>query len=205
MSDVELKTAMASFGEIDASAMIEFDRCRETAATASIRLHHNGFARRTWLKPGSDLYKGNGRVRHERHRIDSGPFQTIYIESYQVNDKQDRSDEMDFDLGGNNHFDIKVFRNTGRHGEHKPMEVIRLADLPSTTGFDSGLLYNEQVKEACLREFLGFIAGDIEKSNLRSSIEDHALTVRMMSMMYEANAMKRQWITSAFEPAWGDA
>ena len=205
MSDIELKSAMKSFGEIDASSMIEFDRSGETITTASIRLHHNGFARRTWLEPGGDLYKGNGRVRHERHRIDSGPFQTIYIESYQASDKHDRSDEMDFELGGNNHFDILVFRNSGRNGQHKPMEVIRLADLPSTTGFDSGLLYNEQVKEACLREFLGFISGDISRSDLRSSIEDHAMTVRMMSMMYEANALRRQWVTSPFEPAWGEA
>ncbi len=205
LSDVELKSRMARFGEIDANAMIEFDRGQETIATASIRLHHNGFARRTWLEPGGDLYKGNGRVRHERHRIDNGPFQSIYIESYQANDKHDRSDEMDFELGGNNHFDILVFRNTGRNGHHRPMEVIRLADLPSTTGFDSGLLYNEQVKEACLREFLGFISGNISRSDLRSSIEDHALTVRMMSMMYEANALQRQWVTSPFEPAWGGA
>ncbi len=201
MSDGKLKRAMASFGEIDASAMIEFDRCGETVATASIRLHHNGFSRRTWLEPGRDLYKGNGRVRHERHRIDNGPLQTIYIESYQANDKHGHSDEMDFKLGGNNHFDILVFRNTGPSGSHKPMEVIRLADLPSTAGFDSGLLYNEQVKEACLREFLGFIAGDVGKSELRSSIEDHALTVRMMSMMYEANALRRQWVSYPFGPA----
>ncbi len=63
MSDFELKSAMSSFGEIDASAMIEFDRCEETVATASIRLHHKGFARRTWLEPGSDLYKVNARLR----------------------------------------------------------------------------------------------------------------------------------------------
>jgi predicted dehydrogenase len=203
LQDIELKAAMKSFGEIDASAMIEFDRKGETVATASIRLHHNGFARRTWLKPGSDLYKGNGRVRHERHRIDSGPFQTIYIESYQANDKHECSDEMDFELGGNNHFDIMVFRNTGRNGQHRPMDVTRLADLPSTAGFDSGLLYNEQVKEACLREFLGFISGDVARPELRSSIEDHALTVRMMSMMYEANAMRRTWVTAECPNAMG--
>jgi len=80
-----------------------------------------------------------------------------------------------------------------------------LADLPSTTDFDSGLLYNEQVKEACLREFLGFISGDVERSDLRSSIEDHALTVRMMSMMYEANSLRRQWVTCPFDTAWGGA
>jgi predicted dehydrogenase len=205
LNDGELKNQMAHFGEIDASAMIEFDRGQETIATASIRLHHNGFARRTWLEPGRDLYKGNGRVRHERHRIDCGPFQTIYIESYQAKDKHDRSGEMDFELGGNNHFDIMVFRNTGRSGQHQPMEVIRLADLPSTTGFDNGLLYNEQVKEACLREFLGFITGDVARSELRSSIEDHALTVRMMSMMYEANALRRQWVACPLDSEWGGA
>jgi len=196
MDDGELSDRMARFGEIDATSMIEFDRAGTTVAQASIRLHHNGFARRTWLSPGKDLYKGNGRVRHERHRIDSGPFQTIYIESYQANDKHDRSDAMDFELGGNNHFDVIVFRNTGWGSGHEPLTVTRLADLPTTAGFDSGLLYNEQVKEACLREFLGFIAGDIPRSDLRSSIEDHAMTVRLMSMMYEANAMRRQWVSA---------
>ena len=204
LSDVELAGRMNGYGEMDANSMIEFSRGNQTVATVSVRLHHNGFARRTWLRPGIDLYKGNGRVRHERHRIDSGPFQSIYIESYQANDKHDRNDEMDFELGGNNHFDIMVFRNTGWGCGHEPMTVTRLADLPTTAGFDNGLLYNEQVKEACLREFLGYIAGDLKHSDLRSSIEDHAMTVRMMSMMYEAHALGRQWVSAELSEVKGD-
>ncbi|PIP61576.1 hypothetical protein COW99_03565 [Candidatus Roizmanbacteria bacterium CG22_combo_CG10-13_8_21_14_all_38_20] len=40
------------------------------------------------LKPGfkitmKDLYKGNGRLRHESHFIEQGPFQAISFDSYQ--------------------------------------------------------------------------------------------------------------------------
>lgn len=186
--DDELRGQMEGFGEIDAAALVEFRRRGEVVSQATIRLQHNGFARRTWLQPGKDLYKGNGRVRHERHRIDNGPFQTVYIESYQANDRHEASDRMDFDLGGNNHFDILVFRNPGPRGSERPMEVIRIKNLPGTADFDTGVLYNEQVKEACLLEFLQFARGELPLSHLRSNIDAHALTVRMMSGIYEARA-----------------
>jgi hypothetical protein len=202
-ADDELRGQMEGFGEIDASALIEFRRRGDVVANAIIRMQHNGFARRTWLQPGQDLYKGNGRVRHERHRIDNGPFQTVYIESYQANDKHDVSDRMDFELGGNNHFDICVFRNPGPDGMEKPMEILRLGELSGAADFDTGLLYNEQVKEACLIELIEFANGNLAAWQLRSNIESHALTVRMMSAIYEAHARRAagrgDWVNAEIE------
>ena len=34
--------------------------------TATLNLMQNSFSRRGWFAPRRDLYKGNGRVRHER-------------------------------------------------------------------------------------------------------------------------------------------
>jgi len=46
-----------------------------------------------------DLYKSNGRVKHEYHNIQQGPFQNIQVHSYQKEDKQEESNELDWLLG----------------------------------------------------------------------------------------------------------
>jgi predicted dehydrogenase len=187
-TDDELRAQVLGFGEIDAHALVEFRRRGVNVAHARISLQHNGFARRCRVRPGADLYKGNGRVRHERHRIDSGPFQTVYIESYQKSDRHDRSDERDFDRGGNNHFDIVVYRDTGMTGDLEPQVTYRLPDLVAGEGFDATRLHNEQAKEGALVEFLRFIRGEIGHDDLTSGIEDHAMTARLMSAVYESHA-----------------
>lgn len=189
-SDEELYEQFAPYGEIDARALLEFTLRGDVVAQATIELLHNGFSRRTWVLPGPDLYKGNGRVRHERHEIVSGPFQTVRIESYQAHDKHDRSGPGDVAPGGNNHFDISVFRNCGLTGDPEPLQVYRLADLPGAADFDMGLLFNEQVKEAALLEFLQFIRGEVCLSQIRSNIESHGLTIQIMSGIYEAHALR---------------
>ncbi|KAI9857193.1 MAG: hypothetical protein M1813_008555 [Trichoglossum hirsutum] len=62
-----------------------------------------------WLKPGHDLYKGNGRVRHEMHEIKSGPFQTVVIDSRQVHDKHDKSPPGDATPSTGNEYEVRVF------------------------------------------------------------------------------------------------
>ena len=110
---------------------------------------------------------------------------------------------MDFELGGNNHFDICVFRNPGPDGMEKPMEILRLGELSGAADFDTGLLYNEQVKEACLIELIEFANGNLAAWQLRSNIESHALTVRMMSAIYEAHARRAagrgDWVNAEIE------
>jgi predicted dehydrogenase len=190
-SDADLRGQVVRFGEIDATALLEYSRGGIPIGSATISLLHNGFSRRSWVRPGRDLYKGNGRVRHERHRIISGPFQTVYIESYQANDRHDGSSDADYERGGNNHFDIAVYRNCAMTGDPEPQCVFRFTDLPGAEGFDATRLQNEQVKEAALLEFLRFIRGQLPLEQLRSNIENHDLTVRIMSAIYEAHVLRR--------------
>jgi predicted dehydrogenase len=110
-SDERLKQISSDFGEIDASAIITLKKNEVAIANLSINLLHNGFAGRTWLQPGKDLYKGNGRIKHESYHIQQGPFQNIQIHAYQANDKHDEDKGLEGYLGGKNHFDIYVFRN----------------------------------------------------------------------------------------------
>jgi predicted dehydrogenase len=198
--DDELRAAVENFGEIDAHALVEFRRHDEVVATAQVDLRHNGFARRSWLRPGADLYKGNGRVRHERHAVVSGPFQTLYIESYQANDRHDRSGGGDLDRGGNNHFELVVYRNCAVTGDREPQRVYRLSELTAEAGFDRTGLHNEQLKEQALAEFLRFLAGELGEADLRSGIEGHELTARLMSLIYEAHATR-----AGGGPGWASA
>ncbi len=56
----QLKSLTSDFGEIDLSAIITLKKNDVSIANFNLNLLHNGFAGRTWLKPGTDLYKGNG-------------------------------------------------------------------------------------------------------------------------------------------------
>jgi predicted dehydrogenase len=203
-SDDELREQVVGFGEVDASALVELRLHGDVVGQAKINLRHNGFSRRSWVRPGTDLYKGNGRVRHERHEIVSGPLQTVYIDSYQANDRHEHSGPEDARCGGNNHFTITCFRNNAVTGDREPMQVLHLSDLPGASGFDPSRLHNEQAKVALLVEFLRFLRGEVQRDQLRSNIDDHDLTARLMSMMYESHALRRrggrEWVAVALAP-----
>lgn len=151
---------------------------------ASLNLLHNSFSRRSWLRPAVDLYKGNGRVKHEHHRIHVGPFLAVAIHSYQSKSDHSTSHETDLQPGGNNHFEMHIFRNTKIIGG-KEVEVIHLDQLAT---FDRSRLYIEQVKEGVVGEFFRFLAGQLTEEELRSSLSDHAIPVRMLSAVYESHA-----------------
>ena len=186
-SETEMKRVFSRFGEMDAAALLTLRRTGEAVAQAQINLRHNGVARRTWLQPGSDLYKGNGRIKHETHEITSGPFQHIVIESRQANDQHEHCDAADHRLGGNNHFELKRFRNCGVTGDAQPLEVVQLAELGRNAGFNDARLYTEQVKEAALLEFVHFVEGTLPKSALRSNIDDHVVPAQIMSATYASH------------------
>ena len=186
-SDKQLKKKYQGFGEMDAFSNIRFLKQGENVCNISINLLHNGFARRTWIKPGSDLYKGNGRVKHEYHNIQQGPFQNIQIHSYQSNDKHETSTEQDYEIGGNNHFDIYVFRNFEMTGDDKPLKIIRMSDLSKKNNYDKSKLVVELTKESVVKEFFDFIYGKIGKDKLRSNIDDHEIPVNIMSSVYSSH------------------
>lgn len=187
-SDHELYKIFENYGEIDLSVIIRLEKEGECVGNIAINLLHNGFARRTWIYPGSDLYKGNGRVKHEYYSIQQGPFQNIQIHSYQTKDKHDLNTEEDYNLGGNNHFDIYVFRNCGVTGDKSPLNVITMNDLKRQGSIvtDGGLVM-EQTKHKVIIDFLNYLQGTIGKNELSSNIEDHLMPVQIMSGIYQSH------------------
>lgn len=189
-TDQELKKIYESYGEIDVSAMVSLLKDGDVVSNLSINLLHNGFARRNWVTPGSDLYKGNGRVKHEYHNIEQGPFQNIQIHSYQSNDDHGNTTKEDFELGGNNHFDIYIFRNIGVIGGVQPLEVIKINDIAKYYGIEDDKLIVEQTKARVIEEFLAYMLGVVDKRKLMSNIDDHLFPVTLMSSIYASHAKR---------------
>lgn len=183
-SDEELMELMLDMGEIDASIQVTFCRGGSAMAIAQINLIHNGFSRRSWLKPGLDLYKGNGRVKHEAHEIRSGPFQTIVIDSRQANDKHDRSLPSTGELGTDNHFEVHTFRNCDITGDEAPLRTFTVADLDRRYNTLLPGIYSENVKRGILWEAVDFLNGGKKLSEMTSLLTDHAVPAHIMSASY---------------------
>ncbi|RBL89636.1 Gfo/Idh/MocA family protein [Chitinophaga flava] len=188
----ELQKLYKDYGEMDAAMIIRLLKEEENIANITINLLHNSFARRNWIMPGSDLYKGNGRVKHEYHHIQQGPFQNIQIHSYQAKDKHHQNNAEDYLVGGNNHFDIYIFRNIGVLGGEKPLEVINMKDIALRHHLDDSKLLTEQSKTAVVKEFLDFILGNIPKTQLVSNINTHLDSVKMMSAAYMSHVQRKE-------------
>lgn len=191
-SDEQLQPIFQNFGEMDAAVIIRMLKAKENIANITINLQHNGFARRNWILPGKDLYKGNGRVKHEYHNIQQGPFQNIQIHSYQAKDKHEKSTEEDYMIGGNNHFDIHVFRNIGITGGKQALEVITMQDIAERNQLQQAALVVEQAKKTVTEEFLQCIAGLRQPYQVKSSIESHLMPVKMMSAVYASHIQGKQ-------------
>lgn len=194
-----------SYGEVDAQIQVVFqDENMEPLALGNINLIHNGFSRRCWLEPSVDLYKKNGRVKHELHIIQQGPYQCIHIHSYQANDNHDNQVPADeaFSVGGDMHFDIIIFRNVGIF-RNKLQPVMRKVSLEQilalnrgtslSTGLDgqsSLKLPSEVAKQHLVNEFVCAV-GSGERCKLLSELHSHADAVRLMSCAYESLAVRK--------------
>lgn len=172
--------------EIDATTLINFSYRGVPITNLTLNLIHNGFTRRSWMLSKKDLYKGNGRLRHEYHNIQQGPLQNIQIHSYQSKDKHDVNSEDDLELGGNNHYDIYVFRNKDIIGG-KLLEVITAKDVADARKLNKTKVMNELARHEAVKEFLGVIVGNCKGSETRGNIIDHRITTQLMSMIYESS------------------
>jgi len=189
-NDEDLVGQFERFGEMDAEASFTFTRASVPVALASASLLHGGFSRRTWLLPEPDLYKGNGRVKHEQHRVHVGPFLSLQIHSCQAKDNHEKSGPDDELVGGNNHFEVWIFRNTGIIGG-KSFERLTFNDLPAVRGFRNDKLFIDQVKRGALDEFLAKMSGQIATEDLRSDFSDHQMPVRLMSGLYQSHVLRK--------------
>ena len=188
----ELMVKFKTYGEIDSFSLIRLLNNNMNICNININLLHNGFSRRAWMNPGKDLYKGNGRVKHQSYIIQQGPFQCIQIHNYQVNDKQDKLSSNEYKLGGSNHFDIYVFRNNEMFGRNEtPLKTLTLKDLAGENSLDDSRLYHETAKDSVIIEYIKFVRGEVKKDDLRSNITSHEIPVKIMSSIYKSHIKQR--------------
>ena len=186
-SDIELDKLYKQKGEAetDVASVITLSQNNIPTTNISLSLMHTGFCRRSWMLPGKDLYKGNGRVKHEFHNIEQGPLQTIQIHSYQSKSKHETNDLYDYRLGGNNHLDIIIYRNSEITGG-EVIEKITSANLANSLGYQDNKLFSEQIKQQVVEEFMQILLGIRKYNDTLSDLSTHGLSVELMSMLYES-------------------
>lgn len=177
---------VAEYGEIDAFSVIRLMKKGVNICNISVNLLHSSFSRRSWALPNADLYKGNGRVRHQQFIIQQGPFQCIQIHNYQSKHEHDMDNANEFDVGGNNHFDIYVFRNVGMYGEGEALTKISSQELEKEA--DMHGLTIENAKYRIIREFIAFMSGKVRLKDVKSNIDTHEVPVKIMSGICQSNA-----------------
>lgn len=203
-SDKQLKELCSDFGEIDLSAIITLKKNEEAIANFNVNLIHNGFAGRTWIMPGEDLYKGNGRIKHENYNIQQGPFQNIQIHAYQAADKHDENIGNEDYLGGKNHFEIYVFRNPLLAAKSKQPSVYTYKDITDIGCSNTeSTITMEMVKFEVVKEFADYLIGKRKKESINSQIEDHVIPVQIMSGIYSSNIMKQKKGSNIVKSPWG--
>lgn len=167
-------------GELDSYSILQFKNTNRVVTTASLNMLHSGFSRRSWLELASDVYKGNGRVRHERINIQVGPILNIQVHSYQSYEINDTSySTKEIEPGGIDHFDIYIFRNVGLIGG-KPFEKIRVSNK-SRISRKTHMGHNEEARERCTIDWLQ--GNDSENDSLK-----HELSNLILSTLYRCSA-----------------
>lgn len=178
--------------EVDANSIISLSYNGIPVTNITLNLMHNGFSRRSWLNSNmKDLYKGNGRVRHEYHNIEQGCLQNIQIHSYQSKDKHDINNENDFEIGGNNHYDIYVFKNSEIVGG-QTLQIIKGKDIAERYSLDKTKVMNELARHEALKQFLEVIIGKKKAQETKSNILDHKMSVELMSLIYKSGTSEKE-------------
>jgi hypothetical protein len=188
-TDAELKSQMRNYGELDMAALTTMNSDGVPLTLSQITLLHTSFSRRSWPTSRPDLYKANGRVKHEHHNIVVGPFMTVQIHSYQAKDRHDHNDHNDYLIGGNNHFEINVFRNAAWWGGSVlPMETFSMGTIADHLGLSSADLVINQAKTSMLNEFIDCASGQMPATGHRSRLVDHRFGTLLLSTMAESCA-----------------
>ncbi|BFN30942.1 hypothetical protein VHTUMSATKI_11370 [Vibrio harveyi] len=183
-SETELHTLLQNLGEVDCQSSIAFKNGNSVITTALLNLTHNGFSRRSWPSiEGIELYKGNGRVSHESHIIQQGPFQTIHLHSYKSDDPNEKTNNNDEVVGTKRHIAIFIFRNNKLIGG-KATEVLRLEDIEKLEGESMGLL--GKPKSKCFFEFVSGVRGEISRNEMKSDFSQHEHGAVLVSAVYQS-------------------
>ena len=181
-TETEYQKKVKSYGEIDAFSTVAFKRGEDVLCLASINLIHNGFSQRNWVHTARrDLYKGNGRIRQEQFLIEQGPFQSISLISYQSNSTgTDSGDEL-YEIGGEYHLDVHVFRNSNLFPTWKAHEKFSIAMLmeQKMEGYSRG--HQEDARRAGILDFIQSVQMDLP---CESDLLVHENSTSLLSAMY---------------------
>lgn len=181
--DVEHYAASAT-GEVDAYVTIQFKKGDRLVSSARIDMLHSGFSDRISFEPNkSNLYKGNGRIRHEKQIVLQGPIYAAYIDSLQSKQIDLSLEERVLsDIGGEHHFDLTRF-NHSLNGK-KIIDKTNITEIMKITnhGFSRG--HQEEARYYCLDDFFNSTAKRT-RSKI-SDLSDHYFSSLMMSRIYEA-------------------
>jgi hypothetical protein len=171
---------MKNYGEIDAFSNICFKKSDKVITIVSINLAHNGFSTRDWVTAASrDLYQGNGRVGHEVHILQQGPFQTLHFHSYKSKENVDEPNQV----GGKQHLEIFIFKNHKMIGG-QPVTRITINDLIEMEGGDRGLLGKAKAK--VFVEYIKAIRGYIPRTSVISEFIKQEHAVILTSGIYQS-------------------
>ena len=190
-STKELKEKMVNFGEVDAFINISFKHDDDIITNASINLLHNGFGQRSWVSSEKrDLYKGNGRVRHESHLIEQGPFQSISFISYQSNEVDPTVENDIYGVGGEYHLDIHVFRNSALFPKWKSHQVYHINKLNENKmqGFSRG--HQEDARRNGIVDFIKRLKNEITDKEVTSDFSSHRKGIILVSGIYQSGISK---------------
>lgn len=175
------------YGEIDSYSLIQLKKSNRVKTTASINLLHSGFTRRSWSVAKADLYKGNGRLRHERINIQVGPLMNIQVHSYQSTEVHDEQSTNRGNFGGLEHFDIHIFRNAAMIGG-KPYELVTLKSIEEAATINIG--QNENARYQLLDDFF---ADRDSNSTIGSHIRTNILLASIAESMYKNQQVSRDF------------
>ncbi|MES2668516.1 MAG: Gfo/Idh/MocA family oxidoreductase [Patescibacteria group bacterium] len=188
-SEELLSKEFRTMGEVAAFVSMSFKQKDTVSALVNLSMIHNGSSQRNWVTAaGRDLYKGNGRIRHESHYISQGPFQSISFESYQSKELKPGEEDDLYEVGGEYHLDIHVFRNNVMFPEWTSYQKYSIKDLGVRVLEGESRGHQEDARRACLMNFLD----QISQSNLNdsSSFESHRTSVLLHSAIYQSAARK---------------
>lgn len=179
-----------SFGEVDVTANITFKQKGNVITLNTLNLAHTGYSQRDWpTAENRDLYKGNGRVRQEQHLIEQGPFQSIFINSLQSKEILEQNTNP-FNIGGEYHLDVTIFRNNKLFPDWKAIETINVKDIVrfDLEGYSRG--HQEEARRICITSFFDYIERATPVEQQRSNFLQHKLTAKIFSGIYQSISAK---------------
>jgi predicted dehydrogenase len=185
LNDEIIKNISNVKGELDAFTNISLKKGDAIITNITCNAVHNGFSQRNWIDvTGRDLYKGNGRIRQESYIIEQGPFQSIIINSFQSEEILKGSSHP-YEIGGEYHFDIHLFRNNILFPNSKAYEHIsiqKIRPISEEKGYSRG--HQEEARRNCNTEFFKAIIEGIPVSNQTSNLLTHNITTKILSSIY---------------------